>query len=354
MTTVKLADVAKYANVSLATASNVINGTRPVSKEAYAKVMQAIEILNYKPVKSIKKYNQNTESTIGVVLTSTDHVFFADVISGIERMADKAGYTVAIYSSGGSLDKEKQLIKYLAERDVKGIILNSCCKTGDTSYVQMLSNLSYNGRHIPVISVGLNLAEQGVSSIYVDGYRSAYLATEYLLKKQCDKVACITGSKYDDVSRERYRGYVEALHNFGIEVDDRYVVHGDFSSYSGYRAFKRMLVNGNKPDSIFCFNDQMAIGAMKAANEYRLKCPTDIKIIGYDNIFVASVVMPQLTTINIPRFQMGQEAFNLLVEEQEYGNNQYETKKIELLGDLIVRQSTDIDAIFSTWDLERW
>lgn len=354
MADVKLADVAKYANVSLATASNVINGTRPVSTKAYQQVMKAVKDLNYRPAKSINQLMRMSERTIGVIITSVQHVFFSDVISGIERMADKAGYTVAIYSSEDSFDREKRLIQYLAEKKVDGLLINTCCNTGNDAYIHKLANLSHGGTRIPVISIDKDFSEQGVSSVYVDGYRSAYIATEYLIKRECRKIACISGVKRDDVTDERYRGYVDALQTNGMEVDDRFVAHGDYSSFTGYRAFKRMLVNGSKPDGIFSFNDQMAIGAMKAANEYGLKCPENIKIVGYDNIFVASVVMPQLTTINIPRFQMGQEAFNLFLQEKDQGENAREARKVELLGDLIVRQSTDAEAIFSTWDLERW
>lgn len=356
MSDIKLCEVAQKANVSTATVSNVINGTRPVSAAMRKAVMDAMQALNYQPTKPSKSVHAFSERTIGTIITSTQHIFFADVLSGVHRMANKAGYNVAIYSSEDNFEREKQLVRYLVDKKVDGILINSKCNAGDDTYLSRLSNLVKGKRRIPVVSFDRNFVSRGVSSAYVNNYTSAKMATEYLIKRDCHKIACISGEKLEEVTVERYKGYCDALEQAGIPLCESFVARGDYTSFTGYRAFKRMLINGNKPDGIFAFNDQMAIGAMKAANEYGLKCPENVKIVGYDNIFVASVVMPQLTTINVPRFRMGEEAFSLLYEEiNRNGNDEtYEPKGVELISDLIIRQSTDADAIFSTWDLERW
>jgi len=360
MADIKLSDIAKYANVSTATVSNVINGTRPVSASMRKIVLEAMEALNYHPPQMIKSdhLDRDRNFTIGVIVTSTRHVFFGDVLSGIYRMAGKYGYNVAVYSSEDSFEREKQLVRHLAGRGIDGILINSLCNSEDYEYLRYLANLSKRKRRIPVVSIDRNFVKCGVSSAFVDGYTGAKMATRHLAKRGCHRIACISGAKLDEATIERYRGFVYALGESGIKLDEACVARGDYTSVNGYRAMKRMLINGIKPDGVFCFNDQMAIGAMKAANEYGLKCPEQIKIVGYDNIFVASVVMPQLTTINVPRFRMGEEAFSLLYEEMVAAENGQEGKHkangTELLSDLIVRQSTDINAIFSTWDLEGW
>ena len=357
---IKLSDIAKAANVSIATVSNVISGKRPVSAEMRSVVLQTMKDLNYHNAKLLQsgQPDRHRDRVVGVVLTSTRHVFFGDVLSGIYRQAGKYGYNVAVYSSESSFDREKELVRYLVEKNVDGILLNSICDSGDGEYLHQLSNLSRRKKSIPVVSFDRNFTAAGVSSVYVDGYTGAKMATRHLIKQGCQRIACLSGAKLDETTMERYRGYEDALRENGLRVDERFVARGDYTSFNGYRAMKRMLINSNKPDGVFGLNDQMAIGAMKAANEYGLKCPEHIKIVGYDNIFVTSVVVPQLTTVNVPKFRMGEEAFSLIYEAitncdagEKAGGA---ANGIELMSDLIIRQSTDKSAIFSTWDLEGW
>ena len=171
-------------------------------------------------------------------------------------------------------------------------------------------------------------------------------------------IVCITGPENSEVSNERMQAFVDVLNGYGyVDVVNNNVYHGDYSPLSGYRLMRRLLLDGLKPQGVFFCNDQMAVGAMNAINEYGLRIPEDIKIVGYDNTFVSSITTPQFTTINVPKKRLGEEAFRLLLKRmkevrKEEASDPVEGIKIPI--DLIVRQSTSKTAQVYAWDLEDW
>lgn len=363
MGNITISDVAKHASVSIATVSNAVNGTRSVSSELKDKIFRAIDELGYEPDYLAKNLKRNTTMTIGVVVTSIQRIFFPEVLAGIQTMAGQYGYNVLINLSEDSVEKEMMLVKMLVDSKVDGIIIHTLCSQEDDKHLSYLGSLTKYNKMIPVVSLERNLVSKNISSIFADNYHGGRLAMEHLIEIGAQNIICIKGPDNSEVSNDRMRAFLDVMAEHGHPNNIGNVYSGDYSPLSGYRVTRRLLLDGIKPHAIFACNDQMAIGAINAINEYGLKIPGDIKVVGYDNTFVASIVSPQLTTVNVPKARMGQEAFKLLykhmTEIRDADDVQKSRKSLKAEGvkvpiDLIVRQSTVESAQTYAWDLEDW
>ncbi len=364
MKNIGIKEVADYANVSVATVSNVINGTRPVSEKLRRLVMQAISELGYESNLAVNPKQKSTK-TIGVIVTSLRRVFFPEVLHGIQKNSEKYGYNILIDTSEDKFEREAQIVKMLSNNKVDGIILHTLSDKNDQEYLSYLSNLKRYNKRIPVVSMERNLLSSNIDSVYVDNYSGGRLAIQHLLDLGSKEIACISGPVNSEVSNDRYRAYCDMMNENGTSIKESMVYVGDYSPLSGYRLTRRLLLNGIKPDAIFSCNDQMAIGAIYAIKEFGLNIPENIKVVGFDNTFVSSIISPQLTTINVPKYRMGEEAFSLLYkrmsesEENANMNNdvdvyEKDAEGIELPIDIIIRQSTDSKIKSPAWDLEVW
>lgn len=362
MKNISISDVAKRANVSIATVSNVINGTRPVSDKLRKDVMQAMKELGYEPNLSKRTPRKRQTKTIGVIVTSLRRVFFLEVLNGIQHNAEKYGYNIFIDTSEDNIEKESEIIKAFVNNRVDGIIIHPLCDNNDKEYLSFLSNLKRYNMRIPVVSMERDLTRYNIDSVYIDNYHGARLAVKHLIDLNCKKIACLRGPINSEVSNDRFNAYCDILNEHNLDINENFIFKGDFSPLSGYRLTRRLLLNGIKPDAIFASNDQMATGAIYAVKEYGLNIPENVKIVGFDNTFVSSIINPQLTTVNVPKFRMGEEAFSLLykrISENKKNSNAQTNDNNKSIGiklpiDLIIRQSTDQNAQSSSWNLEDW
>jgi len=355
---IKLIDIARQANVSLATVSNVINGTRPVSKKLQEKVNKALNELNYKPNRVSHHKSRNSTKSIGVIVTSLRRIFFPEVLYGIQKNAYKHGYNILIDTSEDSIEREVNIVKMFTDNKVEGIIIHSLAEE-NSSYLSSLSNYVRYNKRISIVSMERNLVKNNIDSVYVNNYLGGCLAIEHLINMGARKIAFLRGPKNSQVANDRYNAYCDIMIKNNLPLEENMVYTGDFSPLSGYRLARRLLLNGIRPDAIFACNDQMAIGAIHAIKEFGLVIPNDIKVVGFDNTFVSSIITPQLTTINVPKYRMGEEAFSLLLNKMNENDNTDNNKEksavgIELPIDLIVRNSTNPNIQASAWTLEDW
>ena len=342
-------DVAKQANVSIATVSNALRGTKHVSKELLERVNSAVRELDYEINPFASSLKSRKTHTIGIVVTNMNRIFFPQVIKGIHDYFEKRDYSLTIYDTDDKFKKEKKFIEMLKTSWVDGIILDSVTEMDNREdYFKYLSELGSKSKKIPVISIERNFSSFGIDSICSDNLLGSKIATEHLLSIGCKNIAHITGPGNSCITHERINGYTSEMKKAGLKT---IIESGDFSPLSGYQAMKELLLKGEAIDGVFASNDQMAIGAMKAIKEHGLRIPEDIKVIGYDNTFVASIVNPSLSTINVPKFQLGTSAAELLMGRMEDPNRKI--TNIDLPVQLITRQSTDPKGS-GTWELFGW
>ncbi|MBC7959503.1 MAG: LacI family DNA-binding transcriptional regulator [Vallitaleaceae bacterium] len=344
-------DVAKQAGVSISTVSNVINDTKYVSEELKLKINQVIKELNYEVDPVARSLKSKKTMAIGVIITNINRIFFPQVIKGIQDAATKNGYNITFCNTDDSFQTERKLIQMLESNWLDGIILDSVADSEEYEYFKHLSNLGNNKKRIPIVSLERRMDSYGIASVVVNNRQGGSLATKHLMDCGCKKIVHITGPLGSCLVQDRLLGYKEALLSEGLTVDANLIVEGFFSPLSGYETMKQILMSGVIFDGVFAANDQMAIGAIKAIKEQGLRVPEDVKIIGFDNTFVASIIDPSLTTVNVPKYKLGTVSVDMLIHLIEQGINEPEC--IELPINLVVRQSTDIRGD-KNWDLYGW
>jgi DNA-binding LacI/PurR family transcriptional regulator len=344
-------DVAEKAGVSISTVSNVINGTKYVSEELILKINKIIEELHYEVDPVARSLKSKKTMTIGVVITNINRIFFPQVIKGIQDSAAKHGYNLTFFSTNDKFEDEKRFVQMLESTWVDGIILDSVADTNDEGYFKYLSSLGNRKKSIPVVSLERRIDSYGIGSVVVNNFHGGGLAAKHLIDCGCRKIVHITGPIGSCIVQDRLNGYKDELRKAGLAIEDARIIEGDYSPLSGYHAMKQILMAGIDVDGVFAANDQMAIGAIKAIRENGLMIPEDVKVVGFDNTFIATIVEPSLTTISVPKYKMGDAAVEMLVKRIEQDPNS--PGVIEMPINLIIRQSTDLRGD-KNWDLYDW
>lgn len=351
MTSIK--DVANKAGVSISTVSHVLNGTKFVSDELKRKVNIAIKELGYEVDTIARSMKSNETKKIGIITDDICGLFYPYIIKSICEVAEKAGYSVIICDSKSNIEKEKKSLKDLVSSRVDGIIFSSSISTEAAySYVQELKKLTSNKKQIAIVSIDRDFSAWGIDSVFTDMEEGGRKATQYLIDLGCKKIGHITGPIGISIVQDRIHGYTKALQSNGFVIKDENFAFGDYSHVSGYIAMKELLEKNPALDGVFIANDQMAIGACRALKELGKKIPEDIKVIGFDDVFVSGIVEPPLSTIHVKKNHLGLEAINLLLEQIKNGPHK-PAVRIKLDNHLVIRKSTDINAA-SDWILSDW
>ena len=281
---VRIADVAKMANVSTATVSRVISNAGTVKKETANKVLEAIDKLNYKPNMLARQLRRLETQTILVVIPDITNTFFSNVLRGIESVATAYGYQVLLGDAQNIVERERSYLDNLGQRKADGVILltartdQKVLEELSEQYPVVLACEYYEGSNLPTVSI--------------DNISSARKATEYLISLNHKKIAHISGPLKVVVGRDRLKGYHQAMAHHGLHVESLLVQEGDFSYESGFNLMKKLLMLDEIPTAVFAANDVMAMGAIKAAKSKGIRIPDDLSVIGFDDIKFASIFEP--------------------------------------------------------------
>jgi len=324
-------DVAERAGVSVTTVSHVINETRPVSDELRERVLAAVDELGYQPNVLARSLRRGETHTIGMIVPDSANPFFAEVARGVEDTSFEQGYNVILCNSDGDLDKELLYANVLAEKQVDGILFVAAGVS--TEHIHGLQR-----RRMPLVVVDREIPDAAVDSVLTDNAHGGRLATRHLLELGHRRIGCVTGPSDVTPSAERVTGYRWALDKDGIPVDEALVVKGDFQYKSGYQAAYQLLAMNDPPTAIFACNDLMAVGATRAAIELGWQVPTDLSVVGFDDVRLASFANPPLTTIVQPKYEMGVVAATMLLERLR--DLDMPPRRRVLDTSLLIRQST--------------
>lgn len=326
----KMRDVAKLANVSPATVSRVLCHPELVSSETRQKVMDVINEFNYKPHAVARQFRTQETKIILVVVPDITSSFFSEVLRGIEHIALSNGYQVILGDTENDIEREQEYINLLHQKQADGMVLLTARL--DKEKLEELSN------QFPLVLAceykdGLN-----VPMVSIDNISSARKATEHLVKLGHTQIAHITGPMNVILSRDRLRGYKQAMVSHEIDIDPAYVQEGDFTTFeSGYTQMLKLLSMEKPPTAVFVYNDEMAMGVIKAAKDCSLNVPKDLAVVGFDHIKMSSFHEPSLTTIDQPKYKIGEKAMELLL--RIINGEQLKNKKIVLRDELIIGQS---------------
>ncbi|OIJ18101.1 LacI family transcriptional regulator [Anaerobacillus alkalidiazotrophicus] len=325
----KMSDVAKLANVSPSTVSRVLTQPDMVSKETRERVLEVIKKVNYRPHIVARQFRTKATKILLVVVPDITSPFFSEVLRGIEHVAINSGYQVILGDTQNNINREEEYINLLHQKQVDGMILLTA--RIDKEKLEAISN------EFPMVLACEYMDGLNVPTVSIDNVSSARKATEHLLTLGHKKIGHITGPINVVLSRDRLRGYQQALLSHDLEIDSAYIQEGDFSIDSGYNQMLKLLALESPPTAVFTFNDEMAIGAIKAVKDSGLEVPKDIAIVGFDNIKMSSLYEPNITTIDQPKYEIGIKAMELLLKI--INGESIQKKKFVLKDNLMIRES---------------
>lgn len=329
--TVTIYDVAREANVSMATVSRVVNGNPNVKPTTRKKVLATIERLGYRPNAVARGLASKKTTTVGAIIPDISSIFFAELARGIEDIATMYKYNIILSNSDQNKDKELQLINTMLEKQVDGIIFMG----GNISeeHVQQFSTAS-----VPVVLAATYDGTDSIPSVNIDYEAAAYEATRQLIEKGNKKIAFVSGKEEYTSNELKHQGYLRALKEASIEIVDEYVVNGDYTYDSGIKAIQQFMELNDKPTAVFAASDAIALGVIHGAQDLGYQVPDDIEVFGFDNTRLATMVRPTLSTVVQPMYDIGAVAMRLLTKFMN--KEEVEEQKVILPHRLIERNST--------------
>jgi LacI family transcriptional regulator len=297
-------DVARYAGVSTAVVSYVVNGgPKKVAPATEAKVRNAIRTLGYRPNAAARALKLGSTETIGLVIPDNGNPFFALLAHAVEDAAAELGYALLLTNSDGNLGKERRNIRNLAARQVDGVVLSSVLMEPDLTDLE--------SAEIPAVLLNHSADAPGFNSVGVDLTAGAKSAVEHLIKHGHTNIALAMGTNTGNFLDGREQGWLEALTDAGLPEGP--IVRSAFTRDGGYTAGRRLLASASKPTAIFASSDLQAIGILRALHEAGVTVPDDIAMASFDGSAEAEYSWPPLTTVQQPAKTMAEAAVRALI-----------------------------------------
>lgn len=301
-------DVAREANVSMATVSRVVNGNPNVKPATRKKVLEVIERLEYRPNAVARGLASKKTTTVGVIIPDIANIFYAELARGIEDIATMYKYNIILSNSDQNVNKELHLLNTMLGKQVDGLIVMSQNITDD--FVQELKRSP-----VPIVLAGSIEESKTIPSVNIDYRQAIFDATTYFIEKGHKKIAFAMGPMRDLINHgEKFVGYKQALEEAGLEYQDKYVIEGEYTYESGLEGWKKLKDLDDKPTAIVSGDDEMALGVMHGAQDDGLSVPEDIEVITSDNTKLTLMVRPQLSSVVQPLYDIGAVSMRLLTK----------------------------------------
>lgn len=332
-----LKHIARELEVSISTVSKALRDSEEISEDTRKKIKAFAKLYNYKPNNIALSLKNRKTKTIGVIIPEIVHHFFTTVISGIEQVANDKGYHVIICMSNNSFDKEVINMELLANGSTDGFIISVAKETQQKKDYHHLTEVINQG--MPLVMFDRVIEELHCDKVIIDDEAGAKKAVNKLIGIGCVHIGLITTVDYVSVGKFRTAGYLEALSENGIEVDENLILKID--NFENSEAEIEQFLQDKKLDGVFAVNEHFAIYAIKAFQEQSLKVPGDVSVIGFTDGELSKRFIPSLTTVSQHGAQMGAEAARLLIsklEKEEAPEEVFQTIIIET--GLVERNST--------------
>lgn len=309
-------DVAKRADVSVATVSRILNNLGGYSDKTKHKVMKTIDEIGFRPNAIARSLNNRQTQTIGVLFPALTSEFTSALLHGIEEYAHSQGYSVLVCNTDIDGHRTMNYLKVLREKQVDGIIFVS--EKLVEGYKEELRAMK-----IPVVLVASATDDPQYPHIKIDDRQAAYDATSYLINKGHRRIAMISGTMGDaNATVPRIEGYKQALLDKGLPFLAEWIAYGDFFYESGAQAMESLLTSQFNISAVFAASDEMAAGAMHMAARAGIRVPEQLSIIGFDDIRLSKMVHPPLTTVHQPLTEIGQAAASKLLQMTKTGQSE--------------------------------
>jgi LacI family transcriptional regulator len=331
---VTIYDIAKKLNVSPTTVSRALKDHFSIGKETTLAVKALAEKLNYQPNKIASNLRKSKTHTIGVIVSWINRPFISSAISGIEEVAYEAGYNVIIAQSNDSYLKEVANTGTLYSNRVDGLIISLAMETDKFDHF-----VPFQKKGIPLVFFDRASVSLEVDKVVIDNFAAAYKATEHLIAIGCRKIAHFAGSPKRNIYKRREEGYIKALQDNGLPINESLIIHTGLSQEDGWKSTELLLNQPNLPDAIFSANDTAAVSAIQFIKQRGLCIPEDIAVVGFNNDPISSIIEPSLTTISQPAFEMGKIAAKQLLKSKE-NKDIITSETVVLKTELLIRNSS--------------
>lgn len=328
-------DIAKKLDITAATVSRSLNNNPRISEVTKQRVLKMAKELNYKPNSIASALRSGRTQIIGILVPLIDRAFFSSIIRGVEEVSNEFHYHVMVSQSYENIENERKAIKAFLNTQVDCVVASIGKTTTDYSHYQDVIDSG-----IPLILFDRTTPVLKTSQVVIDDYQGGYMATSHLINQGCLQIVHFTSEKEIGIYKERYRGYVDALQDHGIILDESLVYRGNLQLEDGRTHASKLLQSHVKFDGIFSASDFGALGAMQVFKENNISIPDDIALVGFSNEPFTSFTDPSISSVNQYPVEMGKTIASLFFEAKHSDNKNVIPKKIVIQPELIVRQSS--------------
>lgn len=332
---ITLKKLAQMLDLSTSTVSRALNDHPDISADTKEKVRKLADALHYVPNIFAQGFRNRKTNIIGVVVPNITHYFTTTMVRGILEEAAIKGYRVIISESNNDPIKQTEMLNTMLQFGVDGILVSLTKMTRDIDDVLKVSN------KIPLILFDKVSNKMPCTQITINDEEAAHDAVEHLINIGKKRIAIIKERDFSYTSEKRYAGYLSALKENNIKVDDKLIISvDDISTQQGKRMTNHLLSIKNRPDAIFAITDSAAVGVIQTLKKFNIKIPEEIAVVGFSNSRRSTVIEPNLTTVDQPGEIIGKNAVKYLIDDIENVVENVSNKLIEIKGTLIIRDST--------------
>ncbi|MEX2344282.1 MAG: LacI family DNA-binding transcriptional regulator [Balneolaceae bacterium] len=324
--------IAKAAGVSTATVSRVLNGSDKVKDHTADRVMEVVEKMNYRidHVARRMKVKSSDSLVIGLIITDIGNPFFSNVAKGVEDIAFKNKHILMICNTNEDLEKEKFFLNSMLSEKVSGVIIVPT--TGNAPFFE---KLVFDG--FPMVMVDRQFKNLNMDTVSINNEAGGYQATQRLIQNGHKRIGIVCGIKGLSNTEDRLEGYRKALTDTGIPISKELITYGNYIESGGRKAMDKLLALDNPPTAVFSTNNLMTLGCIKEINKRKISIPDEIALIGFDDSTWAEALIPPLTTVKQPGYELGVNAAELLIKR--LNNGETSRMNVVLNPELVVRES---------------
>jgi LacI family transcriptional regulator len=336
---ITIKDIAKALGLSNSTVSRALRDSYQISPETKEKVLLYAKEHNYRPNPIALSLKEKRSRSIGVLVSEIANSFFSQAIDGIESVAQEKGYNVIIAQSKENVIRENSSLDYLASRSVDGIILSVSSETEDFSHIQSLYN---RGMHMVSFDRIVNFDK--IHKVKTDNFKASYEATTHFIKNGYSQIACISNAQFLSISQERLEGYKSALKDHKIKIEDnliQFCAHGGLIYNEVETAMNTLMHGKKKPTAILACSDKITTNIVRYCQQTNIAIPQKVALIGFSNLVLTDLLVPSLSIVMQPAYEMGRVAAELLIHNIENKNSVIQFENINMPAILHQRASSN-------------
>lgn len=309
-------DIARALNISAATVSRALMDHPSVNINTKKRVQEAAQDMGYRSNQMASNLRKRKSNIIGIIVGNLNSSFMSNVIAGVEKELSDAGYNLIISQSLDNINKEINIAQAMYNNRVDGLLVSLAYETENADHFE-----SFVKRGIPLVYFDRVWPHPQCPGVEIDNVKAAYDITEHLITQGCKRIAHVTAYKLSSVAADRFAGFKKALEDYQMTFDESLLVQTDLTLQAGIDAAKQILAMKNRPDAVFVTNDACAVSCMQELKRNGIRIPQDIAFAGFNNDTEASIIEPNLTTVDYKGYEMGEVAAQILLDRLNQTDN---------------------------------